>query len=311
MRLLLLVYIPTATVGSISMARTRLEIAKRDIVKHVDELQQNLFSRSDMAKIVTANREFWRFAQTTTADDLIGFLMDKSHLGAIRLESEHGYRALTRYFWRIEPSPYRLAVSLRPRSYLSHFSALSLHDLTNQIPKTIYANQEQTPKISRTPQLEQHRIDTAFRNKPRSSKLIYNYKENQLVLLSGKSTGNLGVVERTDPSAHTVPVTNLERTLIDIVVRPQYAGGIHEVCRAYEAARGRASLNKLVATLVEMELLYPYHQAIGFLAERAEFRQRPVELLRQFDIEFDFYLVHGMKEMEYSERWKLFYPEGL
>lgn len=294
-----------------AMARTRLEIAKRDIVKHIDELQQNLFTRSDMGRIVTANREFWRFAQTTTTDDLLGFLMDKSHLGAIHLESEHGYRALTRYFWRIEPSPFQLAVSLRPRSYLSHFSALSLHDLTNQIPKTIYANQEQTPKISRTPQLEQYRIDTAFRNKPRSSKLIYNYKENQLVLLSGKSTGNLGVVERTDPSTHTVPVTNLERTLIDIVVRPQYAGGIHEVCRAYEAARGRASINKLLATLGEMELLYPYHQAIGFLAERAGFRQQPVERLRQFDMEFDFYLVHGMKKMEYSERWKLFYPEGL
>ena len=41
-----------------------------------------------------------------------------------------------------------MALSLRPRSYLSHASALVLQGLTEQIPGTIYVNQEQSAKAS-------------------------------------------------------------------------------------------------------------------------------------------------------------------
>lgn len=59
-------------------------------------------------------------------------------------------------------------------------------------------------------------------------------------------------------------MTKLERTLIDIAVRPNYAGGVHHVLEAYAAAKSRVSVNVLLATLQKMEYVYPYHQVIGF-----------------------------------------------
>lgn len=37
------------------------------------------------------------------------------------------------------------------------------------------------------------------------------------------------------PSGIIIPVTNIERTLIDIVVRPELSGGIQEVIKAYQS----------------------------------------------------------------------------
>ncbi len=56
---------------------------------------------------------------------------------------------------------------------------------------------------------------------------------------------------------------------------------------------------------------YPYHQAIGFYLERSGgYSQSQLDLLRQFDIQYDFYLAHQMKEMDYNEKWRLFIPKG-
>ena len=40
-----------------------------------------------------------------------------------------------------------------------------------------------------------------------------------------------------------VRVTDLERTLIDIAVRPEYAGGVYEVLNVYRLAKGKVSAN--------------------------------------------------------------------
>ena len=106
-------------------------------------------------------------------------------------------------------------------------------------------------------------------------------------------------------------VTDIERTLIDIAVRPSYAGGLYEVLNAYRKAQGRVSINKLTAMLRKLNYIYPYHQAIGFYLHKAGvYKETQIELLKQFDFKYDFYLTHQMKEREYSKEWRLYYPRG-
>jgi len=62
---------------------------------------------------------------------------------------------------------------------------------------------------------------------------------------------------------------NIERTLIDVSVRPASAGGADSVLDIYQRSIKIISINKLIAILEKINFIYPYHQAIGFYMERA------------------------------------------
>ena len=107
-----------------------------------------------------------------------------------------------------------------------------------------------------------------------------------------------------------VRVTNIERTLIDIVVRPAYSGGVAEVLKAFERAREQASVNRLMALLQKLNYLYPYHQAIGFYLERAGYSGTALDFIRQMPLNYDFYLAHQMGATDYVPQWRLHIPKG-
>jgi predicted transcriptional regulator of viral defense system len=186
-----------------------------------------------------------------------------------------------------------------------------LHGLTDLIPKTLYLNVEQSPKPAPSGSLTQRGIDQAFARKQRQSNMTYEHDGWSVTIINGKNTAALGVEELVGPSGERLRVTNLERTLIDITVRPTYGGGIFQVLEAYRAAKERVSTNRLAATLKKLDYVYPYHQAIGFLMESAGYGDKRYGLLRQQGLEFDFFLTHGMKQPEYSKAWRLFFPKGL
>jgi hypothetical protein len=67
----------------------------------------------------------------------------------------------------------------------------------------------------------------------------------------------------------------------------------------------------MLAMLKKLNYTYPYHQAIGFYLQRAgNYREAQIQLLKKFDFKYDFYLDHGMRNLEYSKEWKLYYPKG-
>jgi len=130
-------------------------------------------------------------------------------------------------------------------------------------------------------------------------------------MISGKNTNHLGVEQMPGSTLRGLQVTNLERTLIDIVVRPAYAGGISKVIAAYRTAKDRASVDQLLSILDKLNYVYPYHQAIGFLMEKVGFPKKNLERLQSLGLQHDFYLVHGMHQPKYSREWRLFFPADI
>jgi predicted transcriptional regulator of viral defense system len=114
----------------------------------------------------------------------------------------------------------------------------------------------------------------------------------------------LGVTGQRPPEeTYIIRVTNLERTLIDIAVRPFYSGGVHKVLEAYKRAAERVSVEQMATMLQTLDYTYPYHQAIGFYLERSGYYDdASIKLFHEFPKEFDFYLANGMKSTAYSKR---------
>lgn len=293
------------------MARSRLSSAKSRIEAYFDNSGQRVFTPSDLEGVVSRMGAEWRLALSTSVKSFTEFLTERSKLTKVDLKFPT--RISTRYVWGEDTSDiiYELALSLKPKSYLSHYTALFFHDLTEQIPKNIYVTYEQ-PERRRETELSQQAIDTAFKKKVRESSDVTVYKDYTITLLNGQFTGNAGVLKENWTNGRSLAVTNLERTLIDAAVRPVYSGGVMEVLKAYRTASSKVQINKIKAYLKKIDFIYPYFQVIGFYLERAGIPDKRLSYIEDaWEKKFDFYLTHEMQEKSYSERWKLYYPSYL
>jgi len=286
--------------------RSRLSIAKPKIEGFFNANEGSVYTPRDLEVIFYRNRDEWQLMKSTSFSDFFVYLQVRSRLRPVELEFLS--RIITRYIWG-DPSPsslYELGLSLGQNSYFTHYTAVFLHDLTEQIPKKLYVNIEQGQKDS-VGALTQEAIDQAFQKPTRQTANIAAFQDYKIALLNGKYTHQLGVIEM-EVEGVAVRLTDIERTLIDIAVRPEYAGGVYEVLKAFTLAQGRVSVNKLKAYLSKIDYIYPYHQVIGFYLEKAGYPENRIKLLEK-DINYDFYLTHEMKKPAYSKRWHLYYPK--
>jgi predicted transcriptional regulator of viral defense system len=263
-----------------------------------------------LADVLSTHRSEWRLPAGMTFTSFLEFLLDRRMLREVGIPSEH-YSDEKRYVAG-DASAYSVALSLKPKSYLTHGSAVVLHGLTDQIPKTVYVNYEQSPKPPGGG-LTQEGIDRAFANRQRQSKLTYKYEDFQIVVINGKHTGRLEVTQLPGSvEGELLDVTKLERTLIDIAVRPNYAGGAVQVLEAFERAKPTVSINTLVATLKKLNYVYPYHQVIGFYMQRAGYPESQWQKLKKLGLQFDFYLTYQLPaKKKYDPKWRLYYPGSL
>jgi hypothetical protein len=142
------------------------------------DLRQRVFLRKDLVELLDVHRDRVELPSSMSVDRFIRSLENYGKLRSIKVEAERSnlssedpdadrtaFRGFPRYVWG-EASPFEVAISLRPRSYLSHASAVFLHALTAQLPRTVYVNKEQSPKPATSGELTQRGIDHAFRNLP-------------------------------------------------------------------------------------------------------------------------------------------------
>lgn len=293
------------------MARKNsLEKSRTAIEGWFDSRGQRVFHPSSFTSAFRFHQHStWGLAKRVSFDDFVKFFSRNSRLGV----HEFAFPAnkLTVFTWGEDVSIFETVLGLGKGAYLSHFTAAFFHEITEQVPKTIFITVPQPRKRTEETRLTQEQINLAFSKEAKATKAVAKMGSYRVARLTGMETHGLGIVENNEPGWGTVHVTDLERTLIDMVVRPNYAGGIHHVLEAFRLARGRVSSNRLAAFARQIDFVYPYHQSIGFMLERAGYDERSTRLFRRMEKTHDFFLTHGMGDADYSVEWRLYFPKGL
>ncbi len=277
----------------------------RDIIAHAPS---RVLLPNQLKSLIDRFRRLREGSVRESRDKVKEQLIRQGFVRSIILRSSYGDM---RRFVRGKVSPYELALSIAPNAYLSHGIAASLHGLVTRAMNPIYVNKEQSPKDVTEQDLNQEAIDRAFARPQRVSNYELRYSVWRFVLLSGKHTGRLGIVRLPSGQGESVEVTGLERTLVDIVVRPVYAGGVFQVLTSFKRARNRVRLNTFIDALDSLEYVYPYHQAVGFYMEKANYPPTWLNEFQGMGLDYNFYLAHGMEQKAFDSRWRIFYPTGL
>ena len=276
------------------------------LLNSLDQTGQRVWTHAALKRLFTDTSPDV-IPESVTFEEFLKLLLDQSHIVKIPIGLPH--RGEVRYT-RNDPPLLEIVQSLSPKGYFSHYTAVYLHGLTTQVPRSIYFNREQ-PLKGGGGTLTQVAIDRAFRGKGRTTNNVTTLSQRELYGLSGQNTGELGVIEFSSTEGNGLRVSNIERTLIDATVRPYYSGGIHEVAGAFEAAAERVSINRLTAYLRKLNFTYPYHQAIGYYLQRTQkFHPDDLMPLKEAGLDFDFYLTYAMKETTFVPEWRLHIPKG-
>ncbi len=124
---------------------------------------------------------------------------------------------------------YEIAMALTSPATLAYFSAFNYHKLTDQISSQFYIAT----------------LEDKEGGKSQSSRHTCTIKGVHYRIVRINKKYFFGIEKRWLASAR-IEVTDLERTLIDGLIRPKYCGGFREVLDAYSQAIEKIDLNKII-----------------------------------------------------------------
>lgn len=283
----------------------RIESFKKAKNKISDFIKNHVyhgFSIVNLRDIFYSKRDEWKIANYRNVHHFIDFLLKEDILIKLNLSNEK--------IIYIKPgfNNFNISRAIKKDSYLAYFSAVSIHSLTFQIPKIIYSCVDRIYHNRQLSELTQERIDKSFSKPQRVSNNYYNYNNFKFYFFEKKiESTEIGILY---DDKNDIKYTDLERTLIDIAIKPMYAGGVFEVLDAFKKAKKLIDVEKMKSYLDQFNYIYPYNQVIGFYLETAGYNINQINVFYKKKMQFSFYLTHNIANKKFSKKWKIYYPLG-
>ena len=287
--------------------RSRISIALADIVYELSKIHPSVYRYQEIAELFSLNRSRWNLPVAMNLRKFITAIIDH---GLVEYGSLEFGDVEYIYFYTSEASMFQIVTRVGGAAHLSYATALYFWGLAEDLGGKVYLNQEQTKRTIKKGKLSQDAINQVFSRPQRETSLATIYNEYRIVLTSSKFSDGLGIIEGDFEETGSVNITDIERSLIDCVVRPAYAEP-EILLAAFRNARLNNSISvvKLATYLKQLDYVYPYEQAIGLYLEYAgNYTDEEILLFKREVMNFDFYLDYDILETQYSEKWRLFFP---
>ncbi|MDR3492135.1 MAG: type IV toxin-antitoxin system AbiEi family antitoxin [Gammaproteobacteria bacterium] len=140
--------------------------------------------------------------------------------------------------------PFVIATHLVQPSAISHWSALQHHGLTEQIPQIITAS---TPTKVVTPSMRQKQVHKL------KLKHIWQIADIRYEYINIKQKHFFGIEKIWLDENSQVPITDKERTLLDVFIYPKMFGGLGEALGILENSLATIDIQKLVNYAIQYD----------------------------------------------------------
>lgn len=291
------------------MRKESFQAAYENISEYFQNLNAKAFTTFDLSNIFESKRNSWKIASYRTAKHFNQYLENSEILKVTTLKHQ-STGSIKTILSKPNANYYDIALTIKKDGYLSNYTAMSIHQLTLQVPKSIYISfmKSDDGRTNNNSNLSQESIHKAFSKPQRVTSELYKSEIDNYRLYfiqKGYSQKEIGL-----ETNQGIRYTDLEKTLIDIALRPAYSGGVFEVLEAYIKARDIVDTNKLYDYLNQLNYIYPYHQLIGFYLEKANYSEEQYIMFHRNISDFEFYLTYNISNKQYNEKWKIFFPKG-
>ncbi len=161
---------------------------------------------------------------------------------------------------------FEIAMKVVKPAMISHYSAFRHHGLTDQLPRDLFIT---TIKETATPQAGQ---------KGKKASFIFNEVTYQFIQV--KQEFFFGGEKAWIGASHFI-VTDLERTLLDGLARPQFCGGLSEVLDAYQEHIEEVELVKIINYALKLGVAVS--RRLGWVLDHLEVGLDQIQCLAQRD----------------------------
>jgi len=189
----------------------------------------------------------------------------------LRLEATGWIRRIRRGLYAVTgklpgstaPHDYAIATALYTPSALSYRTALQLHGLSEQVPQIITCTT--TAKVV-TPAMRSRRP------KQRRRASTWEVDGLRIQIVSVRPARFFGVEEIWVDERTRVPVTDRERTVLDVFADPSRAGGFGEVLAVLESHHPELDISKLISYTLRLGVV-AVAKRLGWALETFGFRE--------------------------------------
>lgn len=189
---------------------------------------------------------------------------------------------------------FEIGVSLVRKAAISHWSAMSYHGMTEQIPRRVFVTTTQTISIP---------AGASSRRNSRPGRTGFTVRDTFYQFVKVKPQWFFGIGTYWIGEAR-VPITDPERTLLDGLKNPDYCGGFDEVLGAFKGRAAKLDVEKIAGYALKLNTAVA--KRLGWILDALKLKSPALQKLERLPIKGYRPLdASGPQEGVYERKWMI------